>query len=340
MEAVRFGEHAVANRPDGLVGLVGGGFAGAVVNEGIEFAHRQVVGARNHIVGQIRERAGETLAHFQNRLTGRRPRAEISDPAASDHQVGTRHARRRLNPPPASSGNNNMSYRRRIGRGYPRYVPRGNTQFHAMNCVEFKFLDTHASSDATAATTEIDVQLNVVPQGTTPSSRVGMKVFMSNVALNLLVDPDNTAASATKQTIYVRVMVIVDRQQNGEDWPTNDNIQATLLEAAGAPAVSSVLAYRELDETRRFWVLMDKILVFKSHPVMSAATTQITYFQPILCKFFHKFKKPLRTMYVTADLTGGPTFIQDNGLIFSIVNCEESTDDIDWSMTSRIRFTD
>ncbi len=163
MEAVRFGEHAVANRPDGLVGLVGGGFAGAVVNEGIEFAHRQVVGARNHIVGQIRERAGETLAHFQNRLTGRRPRAEISDPAASDHQVGTRHARRRLNPPPASSGNNNMSYRRRIGRGYPRYHASGTTQFHAMNCVEFKFLDTHASSDATAATTEIDVQLNVIP---------------------------------------------------------------------------------------------------------------------------------------------------------------------------------
>ncbi len=167
-----------------------------------------------------------------------------------------------------------------------------------------------------------------------------MKAFISNIALNLLVDPDNTAASAAKQTIYVRVMVIVDRQQNGEDWPTNDNIQATLLEAAGAPAVSSVLAFRELDETRRFWVLMDKILVFKSHPVMSAATTQITYFQPILCKFFHKFKKPLRTTYVTADQTGGATFIQDNGLIFSIVNCEESTDDIDWSMTSRIRFTD
>lgn len=128
-------------------------------------------------------------------------------------------------------------YQRTVGY-YGRFAPSGG---------ERKFFDTTRATQTVAATgTIMNLSLNLIPQGTTESTRIGRKCVIR--ALNLRGNynlPGATAAANTSDIL--RIIVYVDKQANGATAAVTD-----ILETA------SYNSFRNLAESGRFKLLYDK----------------------------------------------------------------------------------
>lgn len=241
---------------------------------------------------------------------------------------------------------------RRIMRDDKRYgiVPRttkmrfaGTTRFHALNCMEFKFLDKAISIGLTTST-EKDELINGIPRGDASDERIGQKAFVSSAQVKVTVMPNlvNTVnPSVVDGHVFTRCMLVLDRQSNLEDFTTNDNVMQKVLTAVGGETVFSESAPRALDETRRFWVIYDKVICNTARICTDAVATATKWiFQPVIIRVYKKFHRPIRTNFTIASSSGAATTIQDNGLWFCVMCCEKSVNPTTVLGTARIRFTD
>lgn len=111
---------------------------------------------------------------------------------------------------------------------------------------ETKFLDVTVS-DAIVATGGLIIgTVNVIPQGTTESQRIGRKVVISKILFKYSFDLPSSATMTETSDIF-RVILYVDKQCNG-----------------AAPAITDILvtanvrSFRALDNSDRFQILMDR----------------------------------------------------------------------------------
>lgn len=112
---------------------------------------------------------------------------------------------------------------------------------------EMKFLDTTVGTTTIATTgTLLSTSLLVIPQNNTESGRIGRKCTVKQLSLKGNIDL--AVATLSNQTSDVlRIIVYVDKQTNG--------IAATV---GGILATATYNSFRNLSETGRFSILMDK----------------------------------------------------------------------------------
>lgn len=118
----------------------------------------------------------------------------------------------------------------------------------ANNPAEFKFFDTTKALTATATAGAIfNASLNLVPQGTTESNRLGRKMTVTKLDMKCICKLPATV-TATDTSDLVRVIVYLDKQANGATAAVAD-----ILETA------DILSFRNLANKDRFRVLHDHI---------------------------------------------------------------------------------
>ncbi len=122
---------------------------------------------------------------------------------------------------------------------------------------EQKFVDTVMNDQAINDTLTVQtfIPLNNIAQGASNSTRIGQKIRMTSVYLQLIFEKLPADVSPNG---FVRFMIIYDRQTNSAlpNW-------ATLLElpGTGTPVVE-MMSPNNLDQSKRYRVLLDRRLYF------------------------------------------------------------------------------
>ncbi len=153
---------------------------------------------------------------------------------------------------------------RRFSRRRPRRSRRGSsTRSLAIRALqstdqERKFLDNTFQAVAVNDTlTGASIfPLNLIPQGASNASRIGLKALMKSLYLQLVVEKQAADISLNG---YVRVLVVVDRQYNGAN-PTWGNILD--LPGTGDPVVEQMSA-NNLANSNRFQTIFDRRIRFQ-----------------------------------------------------------------------------
>ncbi len=110
---------------------------------------------------------------------------------------------------------------------------------------ELKFFDTVVAGTALATTGIItSPSLNIVPQGTTESQRVGRKMIIKKIGMRFLLQFNS---STTETADVVRIIVVLDKQANGAAFAITD-----VLETA------SEGSFNNMANKNRFTILMDR----------------------------------------------------------------------------------
>ncbi len=119
---------------------------------------------------------------------------------------------------------------------------------------ELKFFDTTQTVLNFFTTGTVNVSLNLIPQGTTESTRLGRKCIIKSIQLRLQLNHVRLQSSEVATGDTMRVILLLDRQANGV-----------------VPSVASVLettnyqSFYNLANNQRFAILFDKIYDFH-HP--------------------------------------------------------------------------
>lgn len=116
--------------------------------------------------------------------------------------------------------------------------------------VEFKFID-QVTTDNPGTSVFAGQLLNGLTQGDTASTREGRQIRMKSVELMIRA---NLHASATRSTC--RILLVLDKQANGSTMTAAQCLENT--------SVGNVDAMRNLDNRKRFVILMDKRFVLNS----------------------------------------------------------------------------
>lgn len=200
---------------------------------------------------------------------------------------------------------------------YGRYQPSGN---------ELKFLDTAVTSPTTIpiAGSILADSINVIPQGNGPSARIGRKVTIRSINWHweILKQTHTTGSSGTE---YVRVVLYLDKQCNG-----------TAAVPADIMATSNYLSFRNLANTGRFSILMDKSYMIKDQAAAGNGTTDRAFETGVRGSFYKKCKIPIE--YDSTATTGALTTIRSNNLgvlLFSRTGALTS-----FTSTIRLRYSD
>ena len=110
---------------------------------------------------------------------------------------------------------------------------------------ELKFFDTVVAGTALATTGVItSASLNIVPQGTTESERVGRKMIIKKLGIRFLLQFNNGTAETAD---VVRIIVVLDKQTNKTAFAITD-----VLETA------SEGSFNNMANKGRFLILMDR----------------------------------------------------------------------------------
>ncbi len=110
---------------------------------------------------------------------------------------------------------------------------------------ELKFFDTIVAGTALATTGIItSPSLNIVPQGTTESERVGRKMMIKGIGIRFLLQFNS---STTETVEVVRVIVVLDKQTNKTAFAITDVLE-----------VASEGSFNNLANKNRFLILMDR----------------------------------------------------------------------------------
>ncbi len=198
---------------------------------------------------------------------------------------------------------------------------------------ELKFLDTNLNSEAFTTAwipknpTTVNC-LNAVPQGTTESSHDGRvywvhAIFIRGTITHTLLQ----GAAAPSADLRVRICLVWDTQCNGAE------LAATEVMDAGA--ADDLLAFRDLQHSKRFRVLKDKF--FQINPKTMSEGGADFFANPATSRDFKwntVFKRPIK---VITDGTGNTVSdISDNA--FHIIGIASSTT-ITLTYECRVRFS-
>lgn len=187
--------------------------------------------------------------------------------------------------------------------------------------VEKKYFDTTKGSATPAATgTILNLSLNLIPQGTTESSRIGRKVIVTNLYLHgQMILPTTNDETATSDTL--RLIVYIDKQANGATATIGDLLQTT-----------DWRSFRNLSNQERFVFLKDKYYDLNA-TVNCSATTQTTGDFAFHFKCYKKLDLPIEF----SSTTGAITEIKSNNIGVACIS-EGGVAQINY--IARIRYTD
>lgn len=118
---------------------------------------------------------------------------------------------------------------------------------------EKKFFDTRFAETVVASTGAItNPSLNLIPQGTTESDRIGRKCNIKNIHIKgELKFPNSAVAGSTADRI--RIIIYQDKQTNGATATVANILDNTV----GGALIDS---FRNLSESGRFYILMDRTM--------------------------------------------------------------------------------
>lgn len=205
------------------------------------------------------------------------------------------------------------------------------TAFHAKMCVEKKFHDNTTGTVTTSSdTTGLKYSvISGISQGTAATERIGRRIFVWDMFLSGTIQLTEQADNAANN-LEMRAMVVVDKQSNGTTPDVNEILET------GATADRKVFAFRNLENTARFNILMDKKIVINVQA--SAANAGVdSYVKRVPFHFSKKWKDGLKVMYESGQGAGTSDKILDNN-VWLIVYASGTQGEI--SVNSRIRYTD
>ncbi len=119
---------------------------------------------------------------------------------------------------------------------------------------ELKFFDTSVAMTGISATGTLNTSLNLIPQGTTESNRIGRKCTIKSIHWrhNLQL-PEIDADATPQETGRIRLIMYQDKQCNGGAATT-----ALILNT------SDVNSFHNLEEQGRFRILLDKTVAMNA----------------------------------------------------------------------------
>lgn len=203
----------------------------------------------------------------------------------------------------------------RISGYYGRY----NNGDNGLN--ERKFFDTTISFLADA-TGEVPVsgQLNLIPQGTTESTRIGRKCCIKSI--HFRGNQIYTPAADTVGCVTTYVYLVLDKQCNGAAAAVTD-----VLTSASMPIAMVNMANSERFVILKRWV----------HKHQAGAGVQAAFGRDIqIMEFYHKCNLPLEF----SSTMGAITEIKSNNL-FLLAGSDASGDDaVTVNGTVRLRYSD
>ncbi len=130
---------------------------------------------------------------------------------------------------------------------------------------ELKFHDVALDDAVIASGGNITPTINIIPQGVTEIQRIGRKCTLRSVHWKYRVDLPEVNAVATPNTIdEVRVIMYLDKQCNGLTAVATD-----ILETA------TIRSFRNLANSGRFTILMDRLHVINWGTLASSVATEI-----------------------------------------------------------------
>lgn len=158
----------------------------------------------------------------------------------------------------------------RTGGFYGRYSGRsGELKFHDVDLD-----DAVVATDGSAVTASI----NLIAQGITESTRVGRKCTIRSINWKFRVDmPEVNDVTTPNTAEEIRVILYLDKQCNGATIADTD-----LLETP------SVQSFRNLANSSRFQVLLDKLVVLNWRTLASESATNYDQAEVITEHTFYK----------------------------------------------------
>ncbi len=130
---------------------------------------------------------------------------------------------------------------------------------------ELKFHDVALDDAVIASGGNITPTINIIPQGVTEIQRIGRKCTLRSVHWKYRVDLPEVNAVATPNTIdEVRVIMYLDKQCNGLTAAATD-----ILETA------TIRSFRNLANSGRFTILMDRLHVLNWGTLASSVATEV-----------------------------------------------------------------
>ena len=225
---------------------------------------------------------------------------------------------------------NNRQVRRRTG---------SNSRSGGYLGIEYKFLD--AAFGATTLTSTAWTALNPVGTGCTnsisvpalgdaESERNGKQYAITGVHLRGDIRHLGSQVSAVPfADVKVRIVMYIDTQTNGTE-ATGSDIMAT----AGS---DNTLAFRNLQYSSRFKILMDRII--QIHPDETYDVTAGKYSTGGTIKHFKmnkNFKVPLKVNCKSAGSTANVSSVVDNNI--GVIACCDAANWVQLEYATRVRF--
>lgn len=180
----------------------------------------------------------------------------------------------------------------RTGGYYGRYAP------VTQGAVEMKFFDTtKANTTVAAAGTVLSPSLNLIPQGTTESNRIGRKCVVRGVHMYATITlPAPTVGTASSYADWVRLVIVKDKQCNGAAAVVTDIFENGDLNS-----------FHNLANSGRFKTLHDELYKIESKSGTNAVASQDFH----QCEFHKNMKLPLEF----DNTTGAITEIKSNNIL-------------------------
>lgn len=186
---------------------------------------------------------------------------------------------------------------------------------------EVKYFDTINLNGTVSLTGATNPGFNLVPQGTAKNARIGSRINLTDLHVNVGLSLKNQAASGTGAT--TRIIIYQDKQANGSA-ATVQNLLVT----------SDWRAFRNLDESDRFHVLVDKFITMN----LETQTNNAGTISNSVVKHFETFHFSLPHTTITfSGTTGAIGEVRSNNYAMLIIG-ESVT--VDYIIDSRIRFID
>ncbi len=185
-------------------------------------------------------------------------------------------------------------YYRKVGF-YGKFNRKQSTVFQ-----EWKFFDTESAASVQPATTGTitNLSLNLIPQGTSESERIGRKCTIRSI--EIVGDTGlNPTTNLSQVGDFNRIIVYIDKQCNGASAAVLDILRA-----------ADHLSFRNLAEIKRFRILWDKT---HTHNATAAGGNGTANDSAHHVKRWH-YKKMLNLPIEFDDTTGAITEIRSNNI--------------------------
>ncbi len=221
----------------------------------------------------------------------------------------------------------------------PRGPPPGFSQRRLLNQrtggflgKELKFFDVDENAGVFTTTWAVQepdtTNLTAVAQGDGESNRDGRKYAMHSIHLKGMVSfPTTESATAPVADSSVRLVLVLDTQTNGAQLTATD-----VMDGGGSV---DLLSFRNLQFTKRFKVLWDKLITVKPQGTNEGAINLFANSNTQrLFSFNKKFAKPIPVTMkgTTADIAN----VTDNSIHLIVVGTDAS---LNLQYQSRLRFT-